>query len=76
MTATIMVLAVERKRSVGGILSVMVLISMTSFMAAGPTDCPPAAADVGSAVSSLSAVLDSQKAKLSQRQHLEALFHR
>lgn len=70
-----MVMAMEkkRKRSVGGILSVMVLLSMTLLMEAGPTGCPPA---VGSAVGSLSAVLDLQQAELSQRQHLEALFHR
>lgn len=72
-------MAVEEKRkrrSGGGILPVMFLLAMTSLVEAGPSDCSTSAADAGGSVPSLSAVLDSQKAELSQRQHLEALFHR
>lgn len=74
-----MMVAVKEKRkrsSAGGILSVMVLFFMTSLMEAGPSDCTTSATDFGSSVRSPSAVLDSQKANISQRQHLEALFHR
>lgn len=76
MKMTVMAVKEKRKRSGEGILSVMVLLFMTLLMEAGPSDCTTSTADVGSSVRSLSAVLDSQKAELSQRQHLEALFHR
>lgn len=66
----------RKRRSCGSILSVMVLLFMTSLMEAGPSNSTTSAVDGGSSVPSPSAVLDSQKAKLSQRQHLEALFHR
>lgn len=74
-----MMMAVKEKRkrrSGGSILSVLVLLSMTSLMEAGTSNCTTSAADVGSSGPSPSAVLDLKKAELSQRQHLEALFHR
>ncbi|XP_029308524.1 zinc transporter ZIP6 [Cottoperca gobio] len=40
------------------------------------SDCSPSTTETNGAVRSLSAVVDSQRAEQSQRQHLEALFNR
>ena len=57
---------------------VMFLLAMSLSGGGGSTssDCSTTTAETNSAVRSLSAVVDSQIAKESQRQHLEALFNR
>lgn len=69
-------MTIEEKKKSGGVLAVMFLFSVTWTVESGSTDCSLLAADSNGGVRLLSAVVDSQKAELSQRQHLEALFNR
>lgn len=73
---TMMTIEEKKKKKSGGVLAVMFLLTVTWTVESGSPDCSPPAADSNGGVRFLSAVVDSQKAKLSQRQHLEALFNR
>lgn len=66
----------EKKKKSGGLLAVMFLLTVTWTVESGSSDCSPPAADSKGAERLLSALVDSRKAELSQRQHLEALFNR
>lgn len=66
----------KKKEKSGGVLAVMFLLTLTWTVESGSSDCSSPAADSNGGVRLLSAVVDSQKAELSQRQHLEALFNR
>lgn len=68
----------EKKKKSRAVLAVMFLLAVSlpgGGVSAG-SDCSPSAAETNGAVRLLSAVVDSQKAERSQRQHLEALFNR
>lgn len=68
----------EEKKKSRAVLAVMFLLAVSlpgGGVSAG-SDCSSSAAETNGAVRLLSAVVDSQKAERSQRQHLEALFNR
>ncbi len=60
------------------ILAVMFLftVSLSTGDVAAGSDCSPSTTEANNAVRLMSAVVDSQGAERSQRQHLEALFNR
>lgn len=67
-----------KEKKIRAVLTVMFLLAVSlpgGGVSAG-SDCSPPAAETNGAVRLLSAVVDSQKAERSQRQHLEALFNR
>lgn len=62
----------------GAFLAVMFLlaVSLSGGDGSAGSDCGPSTTETSSAARLLSAVVDSQRAEQSQRQHLEALFNR
>lgn len=70
-------MATDEKRS-RSIMAVMILFGLTLPVSGGSaaSDCGPSTSVADVAVHSLSAVVDPQRAELSRRRHLEALFNR
>ncbi|XP_072219488.1 zinc transporter ZIP6 [Leuresthes tenuis] len=63
-----------KKEMSAAVLAVMFLVAVSGVWAG--SDCSPAPTEASGGARLLSAVVDRQTAEQSQRQHLEALFHR
>ncbi|KAM8728157.1 zinc transporter ZIP6 isoform 1-T2 [Acanthopagrus schlegelii] len=66
----------EKKKRHVAVVMFLLATSLSGGGGSTSSDCSTTTAETNSAVRSLSAVVDSQIAKESQRQHLEALFNR
>ena len=66
----------EKKSRHIAVVMFLLAVSLSGGGGSTGSDCSTTTAETNSAERLLSAVVDSQRAKESQRQHLEALFHR